>query len=61
MVVCHCLAVNDHLIAEIIQTYSPSVEDVMNICGAGTCCGGCVDSIEGVISNVVREKSVSIR
>lgn len=49
MIVCHCEAVNDRTIRRALKKGSVSVEDVMHACGAGTQCGGCLDTLRALI------------
>ncbi|HAF68533.1 MAG TPA: (2Fe-2S)-binding protein [Acidimicrobiaceae bacterium] len=45
MVVCHCLAVNDSTIRELLDSGALSVEEIGTRCGAGTECGSCVEQV----------------
>ncbi len=45
MIVCLCQAVSDSQIEEAINRGASSVEAVGRVCGAGTDCGSCVQSI----------------
>ncbi len=49
MVICHCLAVNDKAISALVAERDVTVDDVIELCGAGGRCGGCRDSIEWVL------------
>ena len=44
MVVCHCLAINDSTIRELLNSGALSVEEIGTRCGAGTECGACVEN-----------------
>jgi bacterioferritin-associated ferredoxin len=46
MLVCHCRAVTDSTIRTAIECGAHNVENVGQMCGAGTNCGGCVSEIE---------------
>ena len=46
MVVCHCLAINDATIRELIEAGALSVEEIGSRCGAGTECGACVEQVQ---------------
>ena len=46
MFVCHCRAVTDSTIRTAIECGAHDVENVGQMCGAGTDCGGCVSEIE---------------
>ena len=45
MVVCHCLAINDSTIRELLNSGALSVEEIGTRCGAGTEGGACVDNV----------------
>ena len=45
MVVCHCRAVNDSTIRELLDSGALSVEEIGTRCGAGTECGACVEQV----------------
>jgi bacterioferritin-associated ferredoxin len=45
MVVCHCLAINDATIRDLLDRDALSVEEIGMRCGAGTECGACVDQV----------------
>jgi bacterioferritin-associated ferredoxin len=49
MLVCHCLRVFDGAIRECVRSGARSVDDVSARCGAGTGCGGCLESIEAIV------------
>ncbi|MEM9562736.1 MAG: (2Fe-2S)-binding protein [Actinomycetota bacterium] len=49
MVVCHCKAVNDTSINELLAGGRLTLDDVAAHCGAGTDCGGCLDTIEDLL------------
>lgn len=50
MVVCHCLRINDQLIARIAEDPTITTDDVTAECGAGGRCGGCRPSIDAIIA-----------
>lgn len=60
MVVCHCLAVNDLTITEVVVDPSTTVADVVALCGAGGRCGGCHDSIEWVLARARRARNSEV-
>ncbi len=49
MVVCHCEAVNDRVIHAALDAGSLSLPEITSACGAGSHCGGCVDTIRGLL------------
>ena len=46
MVVCHCLAINDAAIRELLEAGALSVEEKGSRCDAGTECGACVEQVQ---------------
>ncbi len=49
--ICHCLGVDSQTIREAISEKSASsVEEIQDITGAGTGCGGCVEDIESILA-----------
>jgi len=49
MVVCHCLALNDAAISELIASGERSVDAIVAACGAGGECGGCRPVIDELV------------
>ncbi len=45
MVVCHCLTINDRVIAGYSADPAVTIDDITSACGAGGRCGGCRDTI----------------
>lgn len=41
MYICHCLAVTDRSIRVAIESGARHVDEIGDLCGAGTGCGGC--------------------
>jgi bacterioferritin-associated ferredoxin len=50
MVICHCELINDRTIAEVAAGARLTADDVAERCGAGSQCGGCLDSIERLLA-----------
>lgn len=59
MIVCHCFAVNDRRIRELVQSGAMSVADVISACDAGRDCGSCVTTIRQLVLDA-RETRVAI-
>ena len=59
VIVCHCKAVNDHRIRELIASGVVEVDSIAQLCQAGTDCGACHDIIEDLIE-VSRPVAVSV-
>lgn len=49
MIVCHCRAVSDRVLRDAIQRGHASVEALTQHTGAGSCCGGCLPSVEDIV------------
>ena len=60
MVVCHCHAVNDATIRRIVGNAEPTAEAIADLCGAGTDCGGCLETIERLLASSGRDTTVAI-
>lgn len=54
MLVCHCTAVNDERIRAVLGSGADDVDeivaDVTARCGAGSRCGGCIDTIRSLVA-----------
>ena len=49
MLVCHCNGVSDRAIRKAVRKGASKASDVGMRTGAGTCCGGCVDTVNEII------------
>jgi bacterioferritin-associated ferredoxin len=49
VLVCHCNAVSDRAVRRAVRDGAMTPSDVAAACGAGSCCGGCADSVEQLI------------
>ena len=49
MLVCQCNGVSDRAIRRAVREGAASAADVGQLCGAGTCCAGCVDLIDKIV------------
>ena len=49
MLVCQCNGVSDRAIRRAVREGAASTTEVGFACGAGTCCGGCQDTIQQII------------
>jgi len=49
-IACSCHGVRDHAVLDAIRDGATSVDHVMDACGAGTNCGGCVPTIEMLLA-----------
>ena len=51
MLVCHCNGVSDKAIRKAVRKGAASASQVGMATGAGTCCGGCLDTVKSIIRN----------
>jgi bacterioferritin-associated ferredoxin len=49
MLVCHCNGVSDRAIRKAVRKGAKSTNDVGMRTGAGSCCGGCLDTVNEII------------
>src|SRR5689334_1782129 len=49
MIICHCVGVTERRIRLIALNGGCTRERVAEMCGAGTCCGGCQPAIDEII------------
>lgn len=49
MLVCHCNGVSDRAIRKAVRKGASNSSDVGMRTGAGTCCGGCLDTVNAII------------
>jgi bacterioferritin-associated ferredoxin len=59
MLVCHCRCVSDRQIRAAICSGAQTVEQVSDLCGAGTGCGGCRELIDEIIAGEAPPPSMS--
>jgi bacterioferritin-associated ferredoxin len=50
MYVCHCQAVTDHTIDEVVSAGATTIDEIARRCGAGSDCGGCWDALEELLA-----------
>ena len=61
MVVCHCEAINDRCIRSLVGDQATTTADIVARCGAGSRCGGCVDSIQALLDRLWTEQLLTAR
>lgn len=52
MLVCHCHAINESRIRQLIAAGARDEFDVADACGAGNDCGGCVPAITDLLDEI---------
>lgn len=61
MLVCHCEVVNDRRILEEVLDGAVDCEQIALRCGAGSRCGGCRPTIEGLLASLgLAEQPVAV-
>jgi bacterioferritin-associated ferredoxin len=55
MIVCHCKAVNDRAIREVIERGARTPREVALACQAGRKCGGCIPVVRELLANEAGE------
>jgi len=55
MIVCHCKAVNDRAIRDVIQRGARTPREVALACQAGRKCGGCVPVVRELLADGLDE------
>ena len=50
-IACSCHGVRDRTVEDAVAAGARTVERVMELCGAGTNCGGCVPTIEALLES----------
>jgi bacterioferritin-associated ferredoxin len=53
MIVCHCKVVNDRSVRDAIMCGAITVDEVGDMCGAGTGCGSCRPTIGALLTTTV--------
>jgi DNA-binding FadR family transcriptional regulator/bacterioferritin-associated ferredoxin len=61
VLVCHCAAVYDDRVREVIDAGASDVAAVASACGAGSFCGGCVPSIAALLSSATGVSAAAFR
>ena len=55
-VVCYCQSVTNGMIKEAVDGGACTLEEVQEVTGAGTVCGGCVENIRHLVDQFVGEQ-----
>jgi bacterioferritin-associated ferredoxin len=50
MFVCHCHVVSDRSVHAAISAGATDVDEVMDHCGLGDACGGCIPAVEDLLA-----------
>lgn len=55
-IVCNCLGVTNGMIKDAVDSGANTLEEVQEITGAGTVCGACIEDVEHLVEQFVRER-----
>ncbi len=55
-VVCYCQNVTNGMIQDAVMDGASTLEEVQEATGAGTVCGACVDNVQHLIDQFVKER-----
>ena len=56
MIVCHCHAVSHRRVLEVVREGACTAAEVGRACGAGTRCGGCLETVCELIAEARADK-----
>ena len=59
MIVCHCRALSDRTIRDVIQRGAHSPREVALACHAGRTCGGCIPIVRELIAHETSRATAS--
>jgi len=55
-IICNCMQVTEHEIVDAIKNKeATNVQDIMDITGAGTGCGSCIDDLEEILKRELKK------
>ena len=55
-VVCYCQNITNGMIKDAVDGGADTLEEVQEVTGAGTVCGGCVENIRHLVDQFVQER-----
>lgn len=55
-IVCNCLSVTNGMVKEAVDAGASTLEEVQDATGAGTACGACVEDLQHLVDQFVRER-----
>lgn len=56
-IVCSCLGVTNGMIKDAVDSGANTLEEVQEITGAGTVCGACIEDVEHLVEQFVKERN----
>jgi len=55
-IICNCMDVSEHEIVDAIKNKEAvTVQDIMDITGAGTGCGSCIDDLDDILKRELKK------
>jgi bacterioferritin-associated ferredoxin len=51
--ICICNSVSYRRIEDAVEAGAKTYEDILEMTGAGSVCGGCIERIDGILRNLV--------
>ncbi|MDO4167112.1 MAG: (2Fe-2S)-binding protein [Eubacteriales bacterium] len=55
-VVCYCQNVTNGMVKDAVMDGASTLEEVQEATGAGTVCGACIDNVQHLIDQFVKER-----
>lgn len=55
-IVCNCLGVTNGMIKDAVDAGANTLEEVQDATGAGTACGACVEDVQRLVEQFVKER-----
>lgn len=55
-IVCSCLGVTNGMIKDAVDAGANTLEEVQDATGAGTACGACVEDVQRLVEQFVKER-----
>ena len=55
-IVCNCYSITNGGIKEAVDNGATTLDEVMEVTGAGTICGACIDDVKRLVDQFVAER-----
>lgn len=55
-IVCNCYSITNGMIKEAVENGATTLEEVQDATDAGTACGACLDDIQHLVEQFVKER-----
>ena len=60
-IVCNCYSITNGGIKEAVDNGATTLDEVMEVTGAGTICGACVDDVKRLVEQFVAERKQEVK